>query len=277
MAQGGAARYAAHAEAEEAPPMSWDRRRWLTTGELLTRGWPRKWFEPLLGQPTKRGPYKLWSRDVALKAEQHPLFQEAQHQLAIMADGARYLTPEQQQALELAIRRFNAGQLPPAEKLEVRPAEPSEWPKSDWTADALTLTWNCGGKVVVPQLFLEAVRKGLGETGPRLALGVATVLSDWRLGRVKPNSLANGRKYFLGWLRNTLIALKELEQPAPRSRISCLPSRGSRHRGCTEPDTGNSRTYLRRWHVRDQRQGGFRALVAAARSGKHKPRPFDQG
>jgi hypothetical protein len=37
-------------------------------------------------------------------------------------------------------------------------------------------------------------------------------LSDWRCGQVKPNSFASGRPYFLAWLKDTLIALQQLEQ-----------------------------------------------------------------
>jgi hypothetical protein len=195
-----------------------DRTKWFTTGELLDRGWPRHWFEPIFGRVTKRGPYKLWPRDVALNMEKTPIFIEARAQLDEMAKGGRYLTRDQQlRALEIAIECFDAGKLKPGAKLDIAPppplpeAAPSEWPRADWTADALTLTWDCGGKVVIPTPFLEAVRQGLGETGPRLALGVATVLSDWRSGKVKPNSFASGRPYFLTWLRNTLIALQQLE------------------------------------------------------------------
>jgi hypothetical protein len=195
---------------------TFDRSKWFTTGELLDRGWPRHWMEPFFGRVTKLGPYKLWPRDAALNIEKTPIFIEGRAQLDEMARGGRYLTRDQQQrALEIALARFD-GKLKPGAKAETAPpqlpeAAPSEWPKSDWTADALTLTWECGGKVVIPTPFLEAVRQGLGETGPRLALGVATVLSDWRCGRVKPNSFASGRPYFLTWLKNTLVALQQME------------------------------------------------------------------
>jgi hypothetical protein len=196
---------------------TFDRNQWFTTGELLERGWPRHWFEAVFGRVTKLGPYKLWPRDVALNMEKTPIFIEARAQLDEMAKGSRYLTRDQQlRALEIAIERFDAGQLKPAGKLEIKQplpeAAPSEWPKSEWTATELTLTWECGNKVVVPAPFLEAVQQGLGETGPRLALGVATVLSDWRCGRVKPERFASGRAYFLGWVRNTLIALQQMER-----------------------------------------------------------------
>jgi hypothetical protein len=199
----------------EAP---FDRTKWLTTTELLHRGWPRCWFEPILGRAAKRGPYKLWPRETALNVERHPIFQEARVQLEEMAKGTRYLTRDQQErALRVAIERFDAGELKSAGKLSASPSplpepEHSEWPKSEWTADALTLTWECGGKVIVPSPFLEAVRQGLGETGPRLALGVATVLTDWRSGHIKPNSFASGRQYFLTWLKNVLTSLQQLEQ-----------------------------------------------------------------
>jgi hypothetical protein len=208
---------------------TFDRTKWFTTGELLDRGWPRHWMEPVFGRVTKFGPYKLWPRDVALNIEKTPVFVEARAQLDEMVRGGRYLTRDQQlRALEIAIARFDAGQLKPGAKAEIAPppqlpeAAPSEWLRSEWDADALTLTWECGGKVVIPTPFLEAVRQGLGETGARLALGVATVLSDWRCGQVKPNSFASGRPYFLTWLKNTLIALQQLEQqrefePAPAS------------------------------------------------------------
>ena len=104
-------------------------------------------------------------------------------------------------------------------------AKSSEWPRSEWTADALTLTWECGGKVVIPTPFLDALRQGLGEPSERLSLAISTVLTDWRCGRVKPERLASGRAYFLGWVRNTLIALQQMErrevaEPEPAPPVS---------------------------------------------------------
>src|SRR5262245_38810429 len=90
----------------------WDRAKWLTTAELLDRSWARQWFEPLLGEPHKLGPYKLWPRETALAIERHPILLEARAQLDVMARGARYTSPEQEKrALLVAIQRFDAGEL----------------------------------------------------------------------------------------------------------------------------------------------------------------------
>jgi hypothetical protein len=157
---------------------------------------------------------------VALNMEKTPIFIEARAQLDEMAKGGRYLPRDQQlRALEIAIERFDAGELKPAGELPAPPppplAESSEWPKSEWTVDALTLSWECGGSVVIPTPFLDALRRGLGETAERLHLAVNTVLTDWRCGHVKPERFASGRAWFLGWVRNTLTALQQMEQQQP--------------------------------------------------------------
>jgi len=40
-------------------------------------------------------------------------------------------------------------------------------------------------------------------------------LTDWRAGRVKPQTFAGGRNYFLGGVRRTLEKLQELEAGRP--------------------------------------------------------------
>jgi hypothetical protein len=194
---------------------SWDRSAWLTTTEMLDRGWARCWLEPCLGEPSKVGSAKLWPRAAVLAAEQHPIFAATLANLAEIAKGVRYVTAEhEERALWLAVESIKAGQAAPAEPIEPKPLPnpaPTEWPKAEWAPDALTLTWECGGKIVVPTAFLEALRKGFGETGERLRLAVSTVLTDWRCGHVKPERFASGRAWFLGWVRNTLASLQQME------------------------------------------------------------------
>jgi hypothetical protein len=194
-----------------APPL--DRTKWLTTSEMLDRGWARRWMEPMLGAPTKVGSAKLWARGRVLEMERHPVFIAARTLLDDAAKRARYVTADQEeQALLRAHDRWKAGELAPAESLDIEQppvAAPSEWPKAQKTADALTLTWECGGKVVIPTPFLEAVRQGLGETRERLSLAINTVLTDWRCGHV------TGRAWFLGWVRNTITTLQQMERLEP--------------------------------------------------------------
>jgi|SRR6185503_1511214 hypothetical protein len=203
-----------------------DHTKWFTTTEMLDRGWARRWLEHLLGAPTKMGSAKLWARDRVLEMERHPVFIEARTELDNLAKRARYVTADhEEQALLRAHERWQSGEIAPPEKLDIEQppdAAPSEWPKAEKSADALTLTWECGGKVVIPTPFLDALRRGLDETNERLAFAVNTVLTDWRCGRVKPERFASGRAWFLGWVRNTLIALQQMEakrafepEPAP--------------------------------------------------------------
>jgi hypothetical protein len=88
----------------DAPP--YDTSQWLSTGELLRRGWARRWAEPLLGQPMRCGHYRLWPRAAVLETEKLPILREARAQLDTMATRSRYITPEQEEhALELALER----------------------------------------------------------------------------------------------------------------------------------------------------------------------------
>jgi hypothetical protein len=198
---------------------TWDRNSWFTTTEMLDRGWARCWLEPCLGEPSKVGSAKLWRRDLVLEAEQHPVFVEARARLDEIARQAHYVTAEhQERALSLAWDAVKSRQVTPAKPLEIDPLPdpaPSEWPKAEWTSDALALTWACGGRIVIPTPFLDALRRGLGETGERLQLAVNTVLTDWRCGHIKPERFASGRAWFLGWVRNTLTALQQMEQQQP--------------------------------------------------------------
>jgi hypothetical protein len=201
-----------------------DPTKWFTTTEMLDRGWARRWLEPMLGAPTKVGSAKLWARERVLEMERHPVFVAARTLLDDAAKRARYVTADQEaQALLHAHDRWKAGELAAAESLDIEQppdATPSEWPKAAKTADALTLTWECGGKVVIPTPFLEALRQGLGESRERLSLAINTVLSDWRCAHVKPERFASGRAWFLSWVRNTIATLQQMErlEPVPHPR-----------------------------------------------------------
>ena len=204
---------------------AWDAEQWLSTTELLGRGWARQWLPLLLGESSRSGVAKLWPRQLALQVEQHPVFIEAVAQLADIARRARYVTKAHEiAALGAARARYEAGELPVATMaLDIADIAPiadapaaSAFPQANWSADAITLVWECGGKVVVPTPFLEALRHGMGETNERLSLAISTVLTDWRVGRVMPEKLQWGRNYFLGAVRRTLEKLQELETPAAR-------------------------------------------------------------
>jgi|KBSSwiStaDraftv2_1062776.scaffolds.fasta_scaffold203190_3 hypothetical protein len=182
---------------------TFERTQWFTTTEMLDRGWARRWLKMLLGEPAKAGSAKLWPRDRVVELERHPVFIEARTRLDDLAKRTRYVSADdERQALLAAHERWQAGKLTIAEPFDIEPppaAAPSEWPKADKSVDALTLTWECGGRVVIPTPFLEALRKGLGETRERLSLAIKTVLTDWRCGHVKPERFASGRAWFLGW------------------------------------------------------------------------------
>ena len=202
---------------------AWNAEQWFSTTQLLDRGWAREWLGLLLGEPSKVGSAKLWSRQQALQVEAHPVFMEACVQLADLTTRVRYVTKEHQvAALRAAKAKFEAGELPAAAALSIAPiadAPPaSGFPKAEWSQDALTLDWECGGRVVIPMPFLEALRQGLGETTERLTLAINTILTDWRLGRIKPEKFHWGRNYFLAAVRNTLAKLQELERQGGQPR-----------------------------------------------------------
>jgi hypothetical protein len=210
---------------------TWDADRYATTSELLARGWTRRWLNRAFGPPVNGpGNRKLWPREEVFAAERHPAFAYMVARLKDITSRARYPKPEHEdRALDETLLAIEAGQFGPVTPLvKLGPlAAPAaeEFPKADRTADTLTLTWECGGKVVVPTAFLEALRQGLGETSDRLTLAINTVLTDWRCGRVRPEKFQWGRNYFLAAVRNTLNKLRELESPGcpPASRDGELP------------------------------------------------------
>jgi hypothetical protein len=196
----------------------------MTATELIDRGWARQWLEPLLGAPRREGSAKLWSRRAAIEVEAHPLFIEACSLLGDLAKRVRYVTKEHElAALGEAKARFDSGQLPAAgpvalDVASIASAAPqqgnADFLRAEWTADALLLIWECGGRAIIPLPFLEALRRGLGESIERLRFAVDTVITDWRLGRIKPEKFQYGRNYLLGAVRNTLAKLQALERPA---------------------------------------------------------------
>jgi hypothetical protein len=197
---------------------SYDKTRYVTTSELLARGWPRPWLERFFGSPIKGpGNRKLWPRDETLAAEQHPAFAYGVARLRELARHAPHAGAEiEHQALDDALAAFEAGTFGPVPALDpTKLPEPAAdaWPTAELTADALTLVWDCGGTVVVPVPFLNALRQGLGETSERLWLAVNTVLTDWRVADIKPAKMQWGRNYFLASVRNVLVKLRELEAP----------------------------------------------------------------
>src|SRR5262245_52518620 len=137
---------------------AWDTGEWFTTTELIERGWARQWVGLLLGQPIKSGSAKLWPKRQALEIEAHPIFVEASARLAGIAQSVAYVTKEHElAALRVARARFVAGELPPAAvAIDIAPivdpvARPvTEFPKAQWSQDALAIVWECGGRVVIP-------------------------------------------------------------------------------------------------------------------------------
>jgi hypothetical protein len=224
----------AFSEAEPPHPTqpAFDPDEWLTTKQLLERGWARQWLDMALGTPLKRGSALLWPKAKALRSEKNPAFAAACDDLRTLAKRVRYVSKEDEaEILERAVARLKVGEMPSADTMEITtappPAGPSDWPKSDWTADALMLTWP-EGRVVVPRPFLEALGRGMGETPERVSFAMDTVLTDWRCARSRPEKLTWGRNYFLASVRNCLAKLQELEKPAlqkPEIEVPVEPGR----------------------------------------------------
>ena len=171
---------------------------------------------------------------LAIEAEAHPVFIEACAQLADITQRARYVTKEHEvAALREAVAKFSAGELGGGVvALDVAvppPQAPADFPQTEWSADALTLLWPCGGKVVIPRPFLEALRRGMGETNERLLLAIDTLVADWRAGHIRPAKWQYGRNYFLGGVRNTLAKLQELERPAVNGTAAAEPTATTLH------------------------------------------------
>ena len=209
-------------QTETLAPPQWNPDEWLNVRQLLERGWARQWLDMALGKPLKRGGALLWSKEKAMKAEKHPAFAAACEELLALAKRVRYVTKEDEvRVLEQAVARFKTGDLPAAEEIKIAPIQqakpaPSEWPKLEQTADAITLIWP-DGKVVVPLPFLEALRRGMGETQERLLFAINTVVTDWRAARARPEKLQYGRNYLLASIKNVLTKLQELERGPAKS------------------------------------------------------------
>jgi hypothetical protein len=195
---------------------SFDPSDWFTTTQMLQRGWARQWLDMVLGKPFAHTNALLWPKEKALKAEKHPAWALACELLRDVAKRGKHPTKADEiAALKEADARVKAGGQPVANVVEIAPppqAAPSEWPKSELTADSLTLEWP-DGKMVVPIPFLEALRRGMGETKDRLEFAINTVVTDWRAARSRPTKLEHGRNYLLASVRNVLRKLQELERP----------------------------------------------------------------
>jgi hypothetical protein len=197
-----------------------NREDWFSVGELAKRGWARQWMNMGLGEPLKHGGALLWPRRKALAFESHPAFAVARAALDEIARRARFVTKSDEvSVLQEAWGNWKAAGRPAAEKVEIAPVvvnspAPSAWPQMEQTPDAITLTWP-EGKVVVPVPFLDALRKGMGETSQRLSFAISTIVTDWQAGHVKPTQMNYGRNYFLASVRNVLRKLQELERGEP--------------------------------------------------------------
>jgi hypothetical protein len=103
----------------------------------------------------------------------------------------------------------------------------SEFPQADWSPDALTLTWECGGKSIIPVPFLEALRRGMGESNERLSLaqyqaaeGGMSAISNWMpLDLQCQPARPQLRRARLGW--RTQQQREPLPRPATLDQFAC--------------------------------------------------------
>ncbi len=192
----------------------------FNTTQILERGWRRAWIEPMLGQPERDGPRKLWPQSMVIQGEAHPVFIRATEVIDGLNKRGRFITKDDEAAaFNQAVREFKEGKL--GELVAGKQAEPIDFERRsgggefcwlEWEGGAVHVKFADGWHIIVPDAFIEATRRGLRATREEIVSAMEVVAADWNAARKIVQPGVGARNYFLGGVKNVVRKLRDLER-----------------------------------------------------------------